>query len=170
MGCSPGSYSFTSAMGRIVVHTAPQYGQKLIPYMTLHLRSTFLCGAASFRYRNRAATIVVVCEQKPYSAWFSRWRKNYPVYIVWTPIRSGDVTLHFKDRRRAASLRHRNQATTTVLEGEQTLSAMIFLVAQKLSGIVWTYPWLLGEECAVAKPTPQTTSMVRGQLRYRSER
>ena len=53
--------------------------------MTLHFRSTFLCGAASFRYRNRAATIVLVCEQKPYSAWFSWWRKIYPVYIQSTP-------------------------------------------------------------------------------------
>ena len=55
---------FTSATGRIGVHTAPKYGTKPIRYLTLHFRDG--CGEASLRNRNRAAITVLVCEQKPY--------------------------------------------------------------------------------------------------------
>ena len=54
---------FTSATGRIGVHTAPKYGTKPIRYVTLHFRERR--GAASLRRRNRAATTVLMCEQKP---------------------------------------------------------------------------------------------------------
>ena len=36
VGCSPQSYLFTSATGRIADHTAPKYGKKPIRYVTLH--------------------------------------------------------------------------------------------------------------------------------------
>ena len=38
-------------------------------------------GASSFRYRNRAKIIVLMCVQKPYPVWlsFRRMRKTYPV-------------------------------------------------------------------------------------------
>ena len=48
-----------------------------IRYMTLHFRDRR--GAASLRHGNRAATTVLVCEQKPYSVWFSWRRKSYQV-------------------------------------------------------------------------------------------
>ena len=64
VGSSPRSYLFTSATGRIGVHTAPKYGAKAIRYVTLHFQDRR--GAASLRHRNRAATTVFVCEQKPF--------------------------------------------------------------------------------------------------------
>ena len=45
-----------------------------IQYVTLHLRDRR--GAASLRHRNRGATTVFVCEQKPYPVWFSWQRKS----------------------------------------------------------------------------------------------
>ena len=73
VGSRPRSYLFTSATGRIGVHSAPKYGRKLIRYVTLHFWDR--CGAASLRHRNRAATTVVVCWQKPYTVLFS-WTKQ----------------------------------------------------------------------------------------------
>ena len=52
------------ATGQIGVPTASKYGAKPIPYLTLHFRDRR--DAASLRRRNRAATTVFVCEQKPY--------------------------------------------------------------------------------------------------------
>ena len=46
--------------------------------MTLHFRDQG--GATSLRYRNRAKITVLVCEQKPYAAWFSCRRRSYPVW------------------------------------------------------------------------------------------
>ena len=54
---------FTSATGRIGIHTAPKYSTKPIQYVTLHFQDWR--GTSSPSYRNRAATIVLVCEQKP---------------------------------------------------------------------------------------------------------
>ena len=59
--------------------------------------------------------------------------------IVWTSIRY--VTLHFRDRRCAASLRYRNRAeiTGSCVQTEALLvSAVVFVSAQKISVIVWT--------------------------------
>jgi len=75
LGSSPRSYFFTSATGRIGVHSAPKYGTK--------------------------------------------------------PIRN--MTLHFQDRRKAASHRHDRSCVWT-----EAISGMIFAAAQKLSGIAWT--------------------------------
>ena len=61
---------FTSATGRIGVHTAPKYGKKPIRDRR---------GAASPRYRSLAATTAFMCEQKPYLVWFSWRRKRHPV-------------------------------------------------------------------------------------------
>ena len=52
------------ATGQIGVPTASKYGAKPIPYVTLHFRDRH--DANSLRRRNRAATTVLVCEQKPY--------------------------------------------------------------------------------------------------------
>ena len=47
------------------------------------------------------------------------------------------VMLHFRDRRDAASLRHRNRAASNVVTCElDALSGMNFVVARKLSGMV----------------------------------
>ena len=51
------------------VHTYP---------MTLHFMNRR--AAASLRHRNRAATTVLVCEQKPYPVRLSWWRERYSVY------------------------------------------------------------------------------------------
>ena len=64
MGSSPLSYLLTFATGLIGVHTSPKYGIKPIRYDTLHFRDQR--GADSLRHRNRAATAVLFCEQKPY--------------------------------------------------------------------------------------------------------
>ena len=56
-GSSPRSYLFTSATGRIGVHTTAKYGTKPIRYVTLYFRDRL--GAAS--------PSVPVCEQKPYT-------------------------------------------------------------------------------------------------------
>ena len=64
------------------------------------------------------------------------WRHKKLSGIVWTLIRY--VTLNFRDRRDAASLRHRNRAATTFLECEQNPTRYDFVVTQELSGIVWT--------------------------------
>ena len=61
------SYLFISARGRIGDNTAPKYGTKPIRYVKLHFRDWR--GATSLRYRNRAATTVRVCGQKPYTVW-----------------------------------------------------------------------------------------------------
>ena len=70
---------------------------------------------ASLRHRNRAATTVLVCEQKPYSLWFSWRQKSYPVKCVHRtyPIYNSFLW------RGVPSLRHRNRAATTVLVCEQ---------------------------------------------------
>ena len=57
------SYLFTSAIARIPVYTTPQSGTEPIGYVTPHVRDRR--GAASLRYRNRAATTIVMCEQNP---------------------------------------------------------------------------------------------------------
>ena len=64
VGSIPHSYLFTSATGRIGVHTVSKYGKKPIQCVTLHFRDRR--GAASVRHRNRAALTVLVCEQKPF--------------------------------------------------------------------------------------------------------
>ena len=64
VGSTPRSYLFISATGRIVVHTAPQCGTKPIRHVMLFFRDRRR--AASLRHRNRAATTVLVCEQKQY--------------------------------------------------------------------------------------------------------
>ena len=48
-----------------------------IRYVTLHFRD--LRGEDSLRYRNPAKITVPMCEQMPYSVWFSCRRKSYPV-------------------------------------------------------------------------------------------
>ena len=63
VGSNPRFYLFTSATGRIGVHTPPKYGTKPIRYVILHFRDRR--GAASLRRRNRAATTVLVSEQTP---------------------------------------------------------------------------------------------------------
>jgi len=51
--------------------------ENLSDNVTLHFRDQR--GTASIRHRNRAATTVLMCEQKPHPVWFS-WRcKTYPV-------------------------------------------------------------------------------------------
>ena len=72
LGSRSRSYLFTSARGRIGDNTAPKYGTKPIRYVTLHFRDWR--GTASPRYRNRAATTVRVCGQKPYTVWQFRRR------------------------------------------------------------------------------------------------
>ena len=47
------------------------------------------------------------------------------------------VTLHFRDQCVVASLRYKNCAEITVLKSEQK-PYLVFVPAQKLSGIVWT--------------------------------
>ena len=64
MGSSPRSHLFTPVTGRMGGHIARKYGTKPIRYVTLHLRDRR--GATSLRHRNRAATTVLVCEQKPH--------------------------------------------------------------------------------------------------------
>ena len=59
--------------------------QKRIRYVKIHFQDRR--GAASLRYRNRAKITVLMCEQKPYSVWFSGRRKSY---LVWN-IASGPV-------------------------------------------------------------------------------
>ena len=49
-----------------------------IRYGTHHFRDRG--DAASIRYRNRAEITVLMCEQKPFSVWFSYRYKSYPVY------------------------------------------------------------------------------------------
>ena len=89
-------------------------------YVTLHFRDRR--GAALLRHRNRAATTVFMCEQKPNPIWFSWRRKSCP--IVWTPLRY--FTLHFRDRRGAASVRYRNRAARAVFMCEQKLNPRWF--------------------------------------------
>ena len=75
VGSRSRSYFITSARGRIGDNTAPKYGTKPIRYVTLHFRDWR--GAASLRYRNRAATTVRVCGQNPYTVWqFLRLAKD----------------------------------------------------------------------------------------------
>ena len=57
------SYLFTSAIARIPVYTTPKSGTEPIGYVKLHVRDRR--GAASLSYRNRTATTVLMCEQKP---------------------------------------------------------------------------------------------------------
>ena len=67
-------------------HTIAEY---LSPHKTIHcsvytypmtLHFINRRAAASLRHRNRAATTVLVCEQKPYPVRFSWWRERYSVY------------------------------------------------------------------------------------------
>ena len=62
---------------RIPVHTAPKCGTEAFRYVTLHYRDWR--GADSLRQRNRAEITILMCEQKPFSVWFSYRRKSYPV-------------------------------------------------------------------------------------------
>ena len=93
---SPRSYLFTSAMGRIGVHFAPKYGTKPIRYVKLHFRDRR--DAASLRYRNRATTTVLVCEQKPSPVWFSWRRKSCPVLREQRPKPEENISV-FKNSR-----------------------------------------------------------------------
>ena len=78
MGSSPRSYIFTSAKGRLGVHTAPKNGKKNYPICDAPLSRSARRSFAR-RHRNCASTTVLVCEQKPCPVWFS-WRlKSYPV-------------------------------------------------------------------------------------------
>ena len=86
-GSSPRSYLFTSATGRIGVHTTPKYGKKPIRYVTLYFRDRL--GAASLCHRNCATTNVPVCEQKPYTVWFSWRRKSCAVQCEYLKIIPG---------------------------------------------------------------------------------
>ena len=70
-------YLITSSTVRVGVHTSPVYDSKPIWYLTLHFQDRL--GAAFLRHRNRAATTVLVCEQRPYRIWFSWRRQSYPV-------------------------------------------------------------------------------------------
>ena len=62
--------------------------------------------------------------------------------IVWT-LSIWYVTLHFRDQRGAASLRYRNHSRQNHRSyvWTEALSGMVFVVAQKLSGIAWTPIW-----------------------------
>ena len=60
VGSSHGFY----APDRISEHTAPKYGIKPTCYVTLHFRDRR--GAALLCHRNRAATTVHLCHQKPH--------------------------------------------------------------------------------------------------------
>ena len=51
--------------------------KKPIRYVTLHFR--YCRGVVSLRHRNRSATIVLVCEQKPCPVRFSWRRESFPV-------------------------------------------------------------------------------------------
>ena len=101
-------------------------------YATLHFRDQR--GTASLRYRNRAKITVLMCEQKPYSAWFSCMRKSYPVECehltdVWLS------TLEIFAPLQKSRQNHRSYVWTEALFG------MVFVHAQKLSGRVWTPNW-----------------------------
>ena len=93
-------------------------------------------GAASLRHRTRAATTVLMCEQKPYRSGMVFVAVQKLSDIVWTSIRY--VTSPSRDQRGAASLRHRNRASTTALVCQQKpyRSGMVFVAMQKLSGRV----------------------------------
>ena len=110
-----------------------------IRYVTHHFRDRR--GAALLRHRNRAATTVLVCEQKPYRSGMVFVAVQQLSDIVWTPI--WYVTSPLRDRCGAALLRQRNRASTTVLVYEQKpyRSGMIFVAVQQLSDIVWTPIW-----------------------------
>ena len=57
-----------------------KYGSNPIRYVTPHFRD-WRSAASLLRHRNRAATIVFVCGQKPYPVWFP-WRgKSYLVLL-----------------------------------------------------------------------------------------
>lgn len=73
----PGLASSTSSTVRVGVHTSPLYDSKPIWYLTLHFQDRR--GEAFLRHRNRAATTILVCEQRPYRIWFSWRRQSYPV-------------------------------------------------------------------------------------------
>ena len=51
--------------------------RKPIRYVTLHFR--YRGNVVSLRHRNRSATIVLVCEQKPFPVRFSWRRESFPV-------------------------------------------------------------------------------------------
>ena len=93
-------------------------------------------GADSLRHRNRAATTVLMCEQKPYRSGMVFVAVQKLSDTVWTSIRY--VTSPSRDQRGAASIRHRNGVATTVLKcvWTEAPSGMIFVAMQKLSGRV----------------------------------
>ena len=106
-------------------HTIAEY---LSPHKTIHcsvytypmtLHFINRQAAASLRHRNRAATTVLVCEQKPYSVWFS-WRfKRYSVYcehnlVPRSPEGKGDLTFQRKTVRSGYDIKV-NIALITVL-------------------------------------------------------
>ena len=93
-----------------------------IRYVTLQFRDRV--GASSLRYKTRAEITVLVREQKLYPVWTdgrmnegTNEGKNAFRVALWTPIRY--VTLHFRARQGAASLRYRSRAEITVLMWEQ---------------------------------------------------
>ena len=82
VGSSPRSYLFTSATGRIGVHTAPKYCAKSIRYVTLHVQDRR--GAASLCHRNRAATPFLCVNGNPFQYDFNAGAKaiRYRVNIA----------------------------------------------------------------------------------------
>ena len=87
--------------------------------MTLHFINRR--AKASLRHRNRAATTVLVCEQKPYPVWCSWWRERYSVYcehnlVPRSPETKGKGDLNFqRDRVRSGYDIKVNIALITVL-------------------------------------------------------
>ena len=55
-----------------------QEWQKRIRCVKFHFQDCR--GVAWLRYRNRTEITVLMCEQKPYPAWFSCRRKTYPLW------------------------------------------------------------------------------------------
>ena len=113
----PCFFLFTSATGRIAVHTAPKYGRKSLSICDAPLSRSAWHGFAASQYG-----LILVVAQKLSG-------------VVWTPIRC--VTLHFRDRRSFAPLQKSRRHNRSCL-WTNSPSRRIFEVAQKLSSIVWT--------------------------------
>ena len=90
VGSSRHSYLFTSVTGLIGVHCTKVW-HKTYPICDVFTFEIGRPGAASPRHRKRAATTVLVCEQMPFLAWFSRRRKIYPVWSVFTWRHGGHI-------------------------------------------------------------------------------
>ena len=78
VGSSPRSFVFTFATVRSV-HTAPKHHYGTKPIRNVKLQFWGWRSLASLLHRSRAATTVLVCEQKPYLIWFSWHRISCPV-------------------------------------------------------------------------------------------